>query len=43
MAAFAPLLADAMHLYSKDCSDSDYYKEAKEIKQKIMEIVDAEA
>jgi len=43
VAAFAPLLADAMHLYSKDCSDSDYYKEAKEIKQKILEVVDAEA
>ena len=43
VAVFAPLLADAMHLYSKECSDAYYYKEAKEIKQKILEVVAAEA
>ncbi len=32
-----------MHLYSKNYSDSGYYKEAKKIKHKILEIVDAEA
>lgn len=38
-----PLLADAMHLYSKPLSDEQYYREAGKIKRQIERAMKAEA
>ena len=33
-----PLMAQAMHLHSQDISDEEYYREARELKKKIMAV-----
>ena len=37
-AALIPLLSEAMHLASKDLSDEEYYRQARELKEKIMTV-----
>jgi len=39
----APLLSQAMHLRSQPLSDEQYYREAKEIQKKIMEVIQSPA
>ena len=42
-AALIPLLAQAMHLRAQDISDRQYYRQAKELKARIIAVVEAEA
>jgi len=41
--AFSPLIIDAIKLRKKDIDDKEYYEKAKELKQNIIEIVNADA
>jgi transposase len=42
-ASLAPLLAQAMHLRAAPITDEDYYRKAREIKEEIEVVVEAEA
>ncbi|HDQ14901.1 MAG TPA: hypothetical protein ENN41_08830 [Sediminispirochaeta sp.] len=43
VASFAPLLSEAMRIHSLRCTDEAYYRQAHRLRDKILEVVNAEA
>jgi hypothetical protein len=43
VSTLAPLLAQAMHLRTQPISDEQYYRQAQEIRQKILEVIQSPA